>query len=45
LKGRQVIAATGEAGIARGIGRDGALRVEIAPGEVRRVMAGGVRVR
>ena len=45
LKGRPVIAGTGETGIARGIGRDGALRVEVAPGEVRRVMAGGVRIR
>jgi BirA family biotin operon repressor/biotin-[acetyl-CoA-carboxylase] ligase len=45
LKGRPVIAATGESGIARGIGRDGALRVEVGPGEVRNVTAGGVRVR
>jgi BirA family biotin operon repressor/biotin-[acetyl-CoA-carboxylase] ligase len=45
LKGRRVLAATGEAGIARGIGRDGALRVEVGPGEVRRVLAGGVRIR
>ncbi|MSR37172.1 MAG: biotin--[acetyl-CoA-carboxylase] ligase [Gemmatimonadetes bacterium] len=44
LKGRPVTAGTGESGIARGIGRDGALRVEVAPGEVRMVMAGGVRI-
>ncbi|MSR36678.1 MAG: biotin--[acetyl-CoA-carboxylase] ligase [Gemmatimonadetes bacterium] len=45
LKGRKVLADTGESGIARGIGRDGALRVELATGEVCRVMAGGVRIR
>ena len=45
LRGRAVTAETGEIGIARGIGRDGALGVEVAPGEVRRVTAGGVRVR
>jgi BirA family biotin operon repressor/biotin-[acetyl-CoA-carboxylase] ligase len=43
LKGRRVIAADGNAGVARGIGRDGALRLEVGPGEVRRVVAGGVR--
>jgi BirA family biotin operon repressor/biotin-[acetyl-CoA-carboxylase] ligase len=45
LRGRRVLAATGEAGVARGIGRDGALRVEVRPGEMRRVVAGGVRIR
>ena len=45
LKGRAVTAGTGETGIARGIDRDGSLRVEVAPGEVRRVVAGGVRIR
>ena len=45
LRGHEVAAATGERGIALGIGRDGALRIEVAPGEVRRVMAGGVRIR
>lgn len=44
LRGRAVVAETGEIGIARGIGRDGALGVEVAPGEVRRVRAGGVRI-
>ena len=44
LKGRAVAAETGETGIARGIGRDGALGVEVAPGEVRRVRVGGVRI-
>jgi hypothetical protein len=40
-----VTAAAGDVGVARGIDRDGALRVEVAPGDVRRVVAGGVRVR
>ena len=44
LRGRAVIAETGETGVALGIGRDGALGVEVAPGEVRRVRAGGVRL-
>ena len=45
LRDRAVTAATGERGVARGIGRDGALQVEVGPGEIRRVMAGGVRLR
>jgi BirA family biotin operon repressor/biotin-[acetyl-CoA-carboxylase] ligase len=44
LRGRPVTAAAGDAGVARGIDRDGALRVEVAPGDVRRVVAGGVRI-
>ena len=44
LRGRAVTAETGETGIARGIGRDGALGVEVAPGDVRRVRVGGVRI-
>lgn len=44
LKGRPVAADTGEMGIARGIGRDGALGVEVAPEEVRWVRVGGVRI-
>jgi BirA family biotin operon repressor/biotin-[acetyl-CoA-carboxylase] ligase len=44
LKGRRVIVADGNEGVARGIGRDGALRLEVRPGEVRRVVAGGVRI-
>ena len=44
LRGRAVAAETGETGIALGIGRDGALGVEVAPGEVRRVRVGGVRI-
>ena len=42
--GEEGSAETGETGIARGIGRDGALGVEVAPGEVRWVRAGGVRI-
>ena len=45
LRDRAVAAETGEVGIARGIDRDGALRVEVEPGRVRRVVAGGVRIR
>jgi BirA family biotin operon repressor/biotin-[acetyl-CoA-carboxylase] ligase len=45
LKGRAVTAAAGDVGVACGIDRDGALRVEVAPGDVRRVLAGGVRIR
>lgn len=45
LRGHGVVAATGERGIALGIGRDGALEVEVGPGDVRRVMGGGVRIR
>jgi len=45
LNGRSVAAAVGDVGVARGIERDGALRVEVAPGDVRRVVAGGVRIR
>ena len=45
LLGHRVAAATGERGTALGIGQDGALKVEVAPGDVRRVMAGGVRIR
>jgi len=44
LRDRRVEAA-GAVGIARGIDPDGALRVEVGPGEIRRVVAGGVRVR
>lgn len=44
LAGRRVATATGEVGFARGIDRDGALRVEVSPGDVRRVMGGGVRL-
>lgn len=44
LRGHVVATETGETGIARGIGRDGALGVEVAPGEVRWVRAGGVRI-
>jgi BirA family biotin operon repressor/biotin-[acetyl-CoA-carboxylase] ligase len=42
LKGRRVLAATGDAGVARGIGPDGALRLEMASGEVRSVVGGGI---
>lgn len=45
LLGRRVVAATGEVGVARGIAADGALLIEAASGETRRVVAGGVRVR
>jgi hypothetical protein len=40
-----VEAAAGDVGVARGIDRGGALRIEISSGEIRRVVAGGVRVR
>ena len=45
LRGRPVVAVTGETGVARGIDADGALVVEVGPGEMRRVVAGGVRIR
>ena len=45
LHGRPIAAAAGAIGVARGIDRDGALRVEVGPGDVRRVLAGGVRIR
>ena len=45
LRNRSVAAATGEVGIARGIGIDGVLHVEVEPGRVRDVVAGGVRIR
>lgn len=44
LAGRRIATAAGEVGVARGIDPDGALRVEVGPGQVRRVMGGGVRV-
>jgi BirA family biotin operon repressor/biotin-[acetyl-CoA-carboxylase] ligase len=45
LKDRPVTIASGESGVARGIEHDGALRLETIGGAVRRVVAGGVRVR
>ena len=45
LRGRLVGAAAGETGVARGIDTDGALLVEVGPGETRRVVAGDVRIR
>lgn len=45
LRGRPVLTAAGEGGVARGIGHDGALELEVPSGEVRRVVAGGVRIR
>lgn len=43
LQGRRIRTEAGPAGIARGIDPDGALRVEDAGGDVRRIVAGTVR--
>ena len=44
LRGRRVAAGVGGTGVARGIDRDGALLLEIGPGDVRHVVAGHVRI-
>lgn len=44
LRGRRVAAGVGGTGIARGINRDGALLLEIGPGDVRHVVAGHVKI-
>ncbi len=44
LCGRRVAAGVGGTGVARGIDRDGALLVEIRPGDIRHVVAGHVRI-
>lgn len=45
LRGRPILTASGENGTARGIGREGTLRVESEDGTVRWIVAGGVRIR